>query len=151
MDPLPLWFSFKQTSVIKAEPPQFPSCATFSLAGGLNWMLGWEKLWFVLKPIHTPSVKWVCIISSSKDVVPSYGLKDLFFSPSCWTNALFLLSDPLVAFFTNLPTLKTSLYWRQVQTRMQNWNTSVHCLSGERQAPVLNFVGLTLPEVEAAT
>lgn len=36
MDPLPLRFCFKQTSVIKAEPPQFPSCATFSLAGGLK-------------------------------------------------------------------------------------------------------------------
>jgi len=109
MDPLPLWFSFKQTSVIKAEPPQFPSCATFSLAGGLNWMLGWEKLWFVLKPIHTPSVKWFCIISSSKDVVPSYGLKDLFFFP--------LPAEQMLFFFCQILLLLSSLicqHWRLV-------------------------------------
>lgn len=106
MDPLPLRFSFKQTSAIEIEPPQFPFFATFSLAGGWNWMSGWEKLWSVFKLICTLSVKWFCIISSSQDLIPSYTLEDLLFF-SCWPNALFLQSNPAVVFSTNLLAVKS--------------------------------------------
>lgn len=98
MDPLPLRFCFKQASAIKAEPPQFPFCATFSLVGGLNWMLGWEKLWSVFKLICTLSVKLFCIISSSQDTTRSCRPEDLFFFfPADLT--LFFFSQILLLFF----------------------------------------------------